>query len=104
MVEQIAEYLRSTGVAEHISAVTQRLEEDDSNQENFDSDGTSDKALYRITLQIIQIKRKVSISHAQRCLRIGYDKADITVEKMEHRGVISPPNHVGKREILLTEN
>jgi S-DNA-T family DNA segregation ATPase FtsK/SpoIIIE len=102
-VEQITEYLRSRGVPEYISAVTQHLEEDNSNSENFDSDGTSDEALHKKALQIIQTEGKVSISHSQRCLRISYNEAAIIVEKMEHKGVI-PPNHVGKREILLPED
>ncbi len=64
-VEQITEYLKSTGVEEYISAVTRQLEEYDSNLEHFDRDESSDKALYKNALQIIQIERKVSISHAQ---------------------------------------
>jgi S-DNA-T family DNA segregation ATPase FtsK/SpoIIIE len=82
-VEQNTEYLRSTRVPEYISAVTQQLEEDDSNLENSVRDGTSDEALYENVLQIIHTKRKVSIKYTQGCLRIGYNKAAIIVEKME---------------------
>ncbi|XVN43147.1 MAG: DNA translocase FtsK 4TM domain-containing protein [Candidatus Rickettsia vulgarisii] len=103
-VEKITDYLRSTGTPEYISAVTQQLEDDEDSIDNFSSDNTSDEALYKKALQIVQTERKISISYIQRCLRIGYNKAATIVEKMEQKGVVSPPNHVGKREILLPEN
>jgi hypothetical protein len=52
VVEQITEYVRSTGAPEDISGVT--WEEDDSNLEKLDSDEGSDEALYEKALQIIQ--------------------------------------------------
>jgi S-DNA-T family DNA segregation ATPase FtsK/SpoIIIE len=45
--------------------------------------------------------KKASTSYIQRCLRIGYNRAAILIERMEKEGIISPPNHSGKREILL---
>ncbi|WP_341756556.1 MULTISPECIES: DNA translocase FtsK [unclassified Candidatus Tisiphia] len=103
-VEKITQYLRSTGVPEYISAVTQQLDDDELNAEGLGDDSTNDEALYKRAVQIVQLERKVSISYIQRCLRIGYNRAATLVEKMEQNGVISPPNHTGKREILLPEN
>jgi S-DNA-T family DNA segregation ATPase FtsK/SpoIIIE len=103
-VEQITEYLRSTGAPEDISGATQQEEEDDSNLEHFDNDGTSDEALHKKALQITQTKLIVSINYTQQCFRIGYSKAAIIAKKMEHKSVISPPEHVRKREILLPED
>ena len=37
----------------------------------------------------------------QRKLGIGYNKAARLVEQMEEQGLVSPANHVGKREILV---
>ncbi len=34
---------------------------------------------------------------------IGYNKAARLVEQMEDEGLVSPANHVGKREILVPE-
>ena len=45
--------------------------------------------------------RKVSTSYIQRRLSVGYNKAASLVERMEKEGVVSPPNHAGKREILI---
>ena len=48
--------------------------------------------------------RKCSTSYIQRKLGIGYNKAARLVEQMEEKDVVTPANHVGKREILLPEH
>lgn len=103
-VEKITEYLRTTGTPEYISAVTEILEDNEINSENLTDDSSSDEALYKKAIQIVQLERKVSISYIQRCLRIGYNRAANLIEKMEQQGAISQPNHAGKREIFLPEN
>lgn len=103
-VEKVTEYLRATGTPEYLSAVTQQLDDDEVNVESSGDDSTNDETLYKRAVQIVQLERKVSISYIQRCLRIGYNRAATLVEKMEQNGVISPPNHTGKREILLPES
>ncbi|MFQ3887390.1 MAG: DNA translocase FtsK [Rickettsia conorii subsp. raoultii] len=100
-IEQITEYLKESGRPEYISAVTEQPEEDDSSIDI--GDGTSDEVLYKKAVQIVRDERKSSISYIQRSLRIGYNKAANLVEKMEKEGIVSPPNHTGKREILLPE-
>jgi S-DNA-T family DNA segregation ATPase FtsK/SpoIIIE len=42
----------------------------------------------------------VSTSFLQRHLQVGYNRAARIIEKLEEEGVISQPNHAGKREIL----
>lgn len=100
-IEQITEYLKETGTPEYISAVTEQPDEDDSSIDI--GDGTSDEVLYKKAVQIVKDERKSSISYIQRSLRIGYNKAANLVEKMEKEGIVSTPNHTGKREILLPE-
>lgn len=56
--------------------------------------------LYSQAVQIVQESRKASISHLQRRLKIGYNRAARLVETMEERGVVSPMQSNGNREVL----
>ena len=64
----------------------------------------SDESLYDQAVSIVAKDRKCSTSYIQRKLGIGYNKAAKLVEQMEENYVVSPANHVGKREILLPEH
>ena len=50
---------------------------------------------------IVTRDRKASTSYIQRRLQIGYNRAASLMERMEQEGVVGPPNHAGKREILV---
>ena len=54
-----------------------------------------------VTLEIIRREGKASTSFIQRHLQIGYNRAARIIEQMEKEGLVSPANHVGKREILM---
>ena len=56
---------------------------------------------YDRAVNIVLRDRKFSTSYIQRRLSVGYNKAASLVERMEKEGVVSPPNHSGKREILV---
>ena len=62
-----------------------------------------DDALYDQAVAIVAKDRKCSTSYIQRKLGIGYNKAARLVEQMEDQGIVTPANHVGKREILVPE-
>lgn len=69
--------------------------------DSMDAPGESVDDLYDKALSIVLSEGKVSTSFIQRHLSIGYNRAARIVEYMEKEGVISAPNHVGKREILV---
>ncbi|MDC0865065.1 DNA translocase FtsK 4TM domain-containing protein [Rickettsiaceae bacterium] len=98
-VEKVANFLRENGDPEYIEAITEPSSgdiESDMLHGDDDQDDTYSKAL-----NIVTTERKSSISYIQRSLRIGYNRAANIVEQMEKNGVLSEPNHSGKREILL---
>ena len=62
--------------------------------------GASGDSLYDQAVAIVTRDNRASTSYVQRRLQIGYNRAASLIEKMEEEGVISPPNHAGKREVL----
>ena len=60
----------------------------------------SDEDLYSQAVEIVRNDKKTSISYVQRRLRIGYNRAALLIERMEDEGIITPPDHTGKRSIV----
>ncbi|MGE4529492.1 MAG: DNA translocase FtsK [Rhodospirillaceae bacterium] len=97
-VENVVAFLRTQGEPDYHDAVT----EDPEAEFGDDGDGdpeTSDP-LYDQAVAIVLRERKASTSFIQRQLQIGYNRAARIVETMERNGLVSPANHVGKREIF----
>ncbi|WP_304619993.1 DNA translocase FtsK [Paracoccus sediminilitoris] len=106
-VEEIVNHLKSFGPPSYKSGVVEGPEDDKA--DNIDAvlglggGDNGDDALYDQAVMIVAKDRKCSTSYIQRKLAIGYNKAARLVEQMEDQGVVSPANHVGKREVLVPE-
>ena len=64
------------------------------------STGDKDEDLYAQAMAIVLGDKRASTSYLQRRLKVGYNKAATLIERLEDEGVISAPNHAGKRTIL----
>lgn len=62
--------------------------------------GDKDEDLYAQAMAIVLRDKRASTSYLQRRLKVGYNKAATLIERLEEEGVISAPNHAGKRTIL----
>jgi DNA segregation ATPase FtsK/SpoIIIE, S-DNA-T family len=106
-VEEIVNHLKAFGPPQYMSNVLDGPDEEKAS--NIDAvlglGGNTDgeDALYDTAVAIVIKDRKCSTSYIQRKLAIGYNKAARLVEQMEDEGLVSPANHVGKREILVPE-
>ena len=108
-VEEVVNHLKAFGPPEYMNSVLDGPDED--READIDavlglaSGGNTDleDALYDTAVAIVVKDRKCSTSYIQRKLAIGYNKAARLVEQMEEEGVVSPANHVGKREVLVPE-
>ena len=67
-------------------------------------DLSGEAGLYDQAVAIVARDKKASTSYLQRRLKIGYNRAASLIEEMERNGVVSPANHVGKREILVGDH
>ena len=54
-------------------------------------------------IQIILQDQRATISHVQRRLRIGYNRAALIIEELEKRGVVGPQIGTSPREILIID-
>lgn len=72
----------------------------DSPQEPLNTEGD---ALFLRAAALVVKDRKASTSFVQRHFAIGYNKASRLVERMEELGIVSPANHIGKREVATVE-
>jgi S-DNA-T family DNA segregation ATPase FtsK/SpoIIIE len=59
--------------------------------------------MYAKACQIVVESQKASTSWLQRQLRIGYNSAARLIERMEEEGLVSAPNHVGRRDVLTDQ-
>ncbi|WP_210529241.1 DNA translocase FtsK [Rubellimicrobium arenae] len=103
-VEEIVTYLKTFGPPDYVGSVLEEpAEESDGGAAAAPTGNETEDALYDMAVQIVARDRKCSTSYIQRKLAIGYNKAARLVEQMEEQGVVTPANHVGKREILVPE-
>ncbi len=108
-VEEIVNHLKQFGEPDYVSGVVEGppegKEADLDAVLGLNTGGNTDgeDALYDQAVQVVINDRKCSTSYIQRKLAIGYNKAARLVEQMEDEGLVSPANHVGKRDILVPE-
>jgi S-DNA-T family DNA segregation ATPase FtsK/SpoIIIE len=97
-VEKIAENLKAQGEPRYISTILDDEDEESGGDEFLDS-GENDP-MYSEAVSLILREGKASTSFLQRHLKIGYNRAARIIDMMESAGIVSPANHVGKREVL----
>lgn len=104
-VQAVADHWRAQGAPDYIQAVTEEPE-----GEEFALDGAPDgedspeEQLYRRAVQLVAESQKASTSWLQRQLRVGYNSAARLIERMEKDGLVSRPDHVGRREVLMDQD
>ena len=101
-VRKVVEDIKSRGEPEYLDEVIQGAEPGAApvvpGLEPDDDDKTD--PLYDEAARIVTETRKTSISHLQRRLKIGYNRAANLVEEMESAGLVGPLEANGNREIL----
>lgn len=98
-VEAVAEFLKSQGAPNYVAGVTEgELTSKEGLSSDLSSEGDAD--LYMQALNIVRNDKKASTSYIQRKLRIGYNRAAALIDKMEEDGIVSPADHVGRREVI----
>ncbi|MGB1548143.1 MAG: DNA translocase FtsK 4TM domain-containing protein [Alphaproteobacteria bacterium] len=97
-VERVVNFLKEQGEPVYVDQIT--AEEEDPFMAMPEGEGDD---LYNQAVALVRRERKASTSFIQRHLQIGYNRAARIMDQMEADGLVSPANHVGKREVLIGE-
>ena len=97
-VNKLIEEIKSSKKVEYLQELDEIIK---NGNENFDTLNDEDEELVTKSIDLIKSTNKASTSFLQRNFQIGYNKAARIMETLEVRGVVSAPNHTGKREILI---
>ena len=105
-VEEVANFLRQQGEPEYNESVTEETEPADPALAGESGAGVSSggNSLYDQAVALVIREQKASTSFVQRHLKIGYNRAATLIEEMESAGIISSANHVGKRDVLISND
>ena len=96
-VNKLIREIKQNQKVQYLEELTQVIANDNENYENLSEE---DEALIIKSIELIKTSNKASTSFLQRNFQIGYNKAARIMEALEQRGVVSEPNHTGKRTIL----
>ena len=97
-VNKLIKEIKSSQKVEYLNELEEIIK---NNDDNFDSLSDEDEELITKSIDLIKSTNKASTSFLQRNFQIGYNKAARIMEALEQRGVVSSPNHAGKRDILI---
>jgi S-DNA-T family DNA segregation ATPase FtsK/SpoIIIE len=101
-VRAVADHWRTQGRPDYIQAVTEEPEDGGWVIDGAPSgDDSPEEQLFRKAVQVVAESQKASTSYVQRQLRVGYNSAARLIERMETEGLVSRPDHVGRREVLI---
>jgi DNA segregation ATPase FtsK/SpoIIIE, S-DNA-T family len=102
-IQRVVDFLKTQGrPVYNLDILRPRDEDSDGNVDLSGApSGKSDDDMYDKAVYIVTTTRNASISWVQRQLRIGYNRAARLVEEMEKQGIVSPPDHTNKREVLV---
>jgi S-DNA-T family DNA segregation ATPase FtsK/SpoIIIE len=100
-VKAVADHWRAQGQPEYVQSVTEEPEDGFALDGAPVGDDSPEEQEYRQATQIVAQSQKASTSWLQRQMRIGYNRAARHIERMEKDGLVSAPDHVGRREVLM---
>ena len=99
-VRAVADHWRAQGQPDYIQSVTEEPEDGFALEGAPVGEDSAEDQQFRAAIQLVCESQKASTSWLQRQLRIGYNSAARLIERMEKEGIVSRPDHVGRREVL----
>ncbi len=98
-IRAIVEFIKKQSRPDYVRDLKEKIENPAASVA-LEDDGIDDDLL-QMSIAIIRESRKASVSHLQRRLRIGYNRAGRVMDKLEEMGVVGPAHGSDPREILI---
>ncbi len=103
-VHRVVYDIKRRGQPQYLEEILQGEATDPGSESAIEGEVTGEQdPLYDQAVQIVVESRRASISHIQRRLKIGYNRAANIVEAMEAAGVVTGMDSSGVREVLVAE-
>ena len=98
-IKAIVEFIKKQSRPDYIKDLKEKIENPAASVA-LEDDGIDDDLL-QMAVAVIRESRKASVSHLQRRLRIGYNRAGRVMDKLEEMGIVGPAHGSDPREILV---
>jgi S-DNA-T family DNA segregation ATPase FtsK/SpoIIIE len=104
-VGAVVDWLKEQGEPDYVMDILEAPEDGSTGSAVMDamlgtSTGDEDEDLFAQAIAIVVRDKRASTSYLQRRLKVGYNKAAGLIDRLEEDGIISAPNHAGRREVL----
>ena len=104
-VGSVVDWLKEQGEPDYVMDILEAPEDGSTGSAVMDamlgtSTGDEDEDLFAQAIAIVVRDKRASTSYLQRRLKVGYNKAAGLIDRLEEEGIISAPNHAGRREVL----
>lgn len=106
-VGAVVDWLKEQGEPDYVMDILEAPEDGSTGSAVMDamlgtSTGDDDEDLFAQSISIVVRDKRASTSYLQRRLKVGYNKAAGLIDRLEEEGIISAPNHAGRREVLAS--
>jgi S-DNA-T family DNA segregation ATPase FtsK/SpoIIIE len=101
-VHRVVEHWKAQAPPQYVEGVLEGTDADTLNEVNGggSNEGEKDPRFDEAVAAVLE-SRQPTISYVQRRLRIGYNGAARLIEAMENAGIVTRPNAMGKREVIV---
>jgi len=103
-VERVVEFIKGGSEAKYDEDIIEKIDAGKPvNVTDEFSDPTDNDELLPKAIEIAVEAGKISASHLQRRLKVGFSRASRMIDQMQERGIISPPDGSKPREVLISK-
>ena len=103
-VERVVDFIKEGSKAQYDEDIIEKIDAGKPvNVSDELADPSDNDELLPRAIEIAVETGKISASHLQRRLKVGFSRASRMIDQMQERGIISPPDGSKPREVLISK-